>query len=172
MGMDVYGKNPKSEMGEYFRRNVWGWHPLWGYVEDTHPEIAELVKYAHSNDGDGLGSEDSQKLAELLLADYESGVAFEYVLQRNKAISELPMDDCNICEATGIRSDEIGISNGFPDRELAPEVQAVTGRTKGYCNGCGGTGKKEPWESNYYLEPDDVKEFALFLKDCGGFEIC
>lgn len=172
MGMDVYGKNPKSEMGEYFRRNVWGWHPLWEYVEDTHPEIAELVEYAHSNDGDGLGSEDSKKLAELLLADYESGEVFRYVEERNKRLSELPLLDCEWCEATGIRTDEVGIKNGFPDKELSPEVQALTDRTTGYCNACNGVGKREPWETNYYLEPDDVKEFALFLKDCGGFEIC
>lgn len=172
MGMDVYGKNPKSEMGEYFRRNVWGWHPLWEYVEQVHPEIAELVKYAHSNDGDGLGSQDSAKLGELLLDDYESGKAFQYVEERNKWLSELPLEDCNLCEATGIRADEIGIQNGMPERELSPEMKVVTGREVGYCNGCQGSGKETNWATNYYLEPDDVKEFGLFLKDCGGFEIC
>lgn len=172
MGMDVYGKNPKSEMGEYFRRNVWGWHPLWEYVENTHPEIAALVKYGHSNDGDGLGSRDSEKLSELLLSEYESGFVFQYVQERNKALSELPLEDCEICNATGIRDDSVGISNGFPEKELTPEVQAVTGRTKGYCNGCSGVGKTEAWATNYDLEPDDVKEFALFLRDSGGFEIC
>ena len=55
MGMDVYGREPENEKGEYFRNNVWWWHPLWMYVEETFPEIAKLVPNAHSNDGDGLG---------------------------------------------------------------------------------------------------------------------
>ena len=28
MGMDVFGKNPTSEVGKYFRRNVWHWRRL------------------------------------------------------------------------------------------------------------------------------------------------
>ena len=90
MGMDVYGKNPKSEVGQYFRRNVWGWHPLWDYVENVHPEIAELVEHAHSNSGSGLGSRDSKKLAKLLMDDYNSGRVAHYVVERNKQLSVNP----------------------------------------------------------------------------------
>jgi hypothetical protein len=172
MGMDVYGKNPKSEKGEYFRRNVWGWRPLWQYVEDVHPEIAELVQYPQSNDGDGLGSRNSQKLAKLLKEDIFKGVAEQYVEARNKMLSELPKEDCGLCEATGIRSDEIGVQNGMPERELDPAIAIIVGRTKGWCNGCSGEGKKDPWETSYYLDLDDIQEFAEFLTECGGFEIC
>lgn len=28
MGMDVCGRRPKSEVGEYFRANVWSWRPI------------------------------------------------------------------------------------------------------------------------------------------------
>lgn len=172
MGMDVYGKNPKSEVGEYFRRNVWGWHPLWDYVEKQHPEIAELVSYAHSNDGDGLGARNSKKLAKLLMEDYESGRVAEYVAERNKALSELPFEECNLCEGTGIRTDKIGVEWGMPEKELEPDIAIIVGRTKGSCNSCNGVGKKEAWETSYYLEETDIKEFAEFLQDCGGFEIC
>lgn len=171
MGMDVYGKNPKSETGKYFRRNVWGWRPLWDYVIHTHPEIAELVEYGHSNDGDGLGARKSKELAKLLMDDLNSGLAKNYVNLRNKALSELPMDDCEYCEATGIRTDEVGIKNGFPDKELEPDVQIIVGREKGYCNACNSLGKKEHWATHYFLDEDDIKDFAEFLKDCGGFEI-
>lgn len=172
MGMDVYGKNATSEKGQYFRRNVWGWHPLWEYVENVHPEIAEKVEYAHSNDGDGLDAEDSKLLATLLMDDYKSGRVVEYVAQRQKYLADLPLDDCTLCGTTGIRSDEIGVQNGMPEKELSPEIQIITGRTIGWCNGCDGSGKREPWETNYYLEVEDIREFAEFLEDCGGFEIC
>jgi hypothetical protein len=172
MGMDVYGKNPKSEAGQYFRRNVWGWHPLWGYVEDNHPEIAELVQNAHTNDGDGLGSRNATKLAKLLMEDYTSGKVVEYVAERNKALSELPFEDCKICEGTGIRTDQLGIESGWHEKELEPDIAIIVGRTIGSCNACNGVGKRENWATNYYLEPDDVKDFAEFLVDSGGFEIC
>jgi len=172
MGMDVYGKNPKSEAGSYFRRNVWGWHPLWDYVENQHPEIAELVEYAHSNDGDGLDEEKSLELAKLLMEDYNSGRVAEYIAERNKALSELPFEDCHICEGTGIRTDEIGKEAGWDTKELEPDIAIIVGRTKGSCNACGGVGKRENWATNYYLEEDDIKEFADFLVECGGFEIC
>lgn len=172
MGMDVYGKSPKSEVGSYFRRNVWGWRPLWQYVEDNHPEIAELVEYAQSNDGDGLGARDSKKLAKLLMEDFTSGKVAEYVAERNKALSELPFEDCQICEGTGIRTDDIGKQWGMDTKELEPDIAIIVGRTNGSCNACNGVGKKEHWATNYYLEEDDIKEFAEFLAECGGFEIC
>ena len=172
MGMDVYGKNPSSGRGQYFRRNVWGWHPLWEYVENVHPEIAQLVENAHTNDGDGLGARKSKELANLLFEDYVSGKVSAYVRERNRQISELEMPTCNICEGTGIRSDELGIKNGQPEKELDADIAIITGRTKGWCNGCNGVGKTEPWEANYYLDQEDVREFAEFLEECGGFQIC
>jgi hypothetical protein len=171
MGMDVYGKKPTNEVGRYFRRNVWGWRPLWDYVEALHPEIAELVEYGHSNDGDGLNAEKSKELSRILMEDYESGIAGEYVAERNRQLAELPFEDCQICEGTGIRTDEIGKQAGQPTKELEPDVAIIVGRTNGWCNGCNGIGKKEHFATNYYLEAEDVKEFAEFLADCGGFEI-
>jgi hypothetical protein len=172
MGMDVYGKNPTSKVGKYFRRNVWGWHPLWGYVEDVHPEIASLVKYGHSNDGDGLDEEDSRRLAELLTTDLEIGLVDKYVEERNKALADLPLEPCGLCDSTGIRTDKVGLESGMPDKELSPEMKILTGREKGWCNACNGQGESAPWATNYSLEPTDVKEFTEFLRDCGGFEIC
>ncbi len=171
MGMDVYGKNPATEKGSYFRRNVWGWRPLWQYVEDTHPEIASLVKYAQSNDGDGLNKAKSLQLAKLLNEDVISGKAKEYVQQRNEYLANLPLLDCELCEATGIRSDKVGVDNGMPTKELSAEQAIVLGRTHGTCNACNATGKKEDWATSYYLDESDVAEFAEFLEHCGGFEI-
>ncbi len=172
MGMDVYGKNPNNEIGQYFRRNVWGWRPLWQYVEDNHPEIAELVKYAQSNDGDGLNATKSKALAKLLKEDLASDAAMNYIDQRNKYLSELERPECDLCSGTGIRTDKVGEEMKMPTRELSVEMSLLTGRTHGYCNGCNGEGKRDAWETSYYLDLDDLAEFADFLENCGGFEIC
>lgn len=171
MGMDIYGVSPTEEVGEYFRRNVWGWRPLWNYVEDLHPEIAQLVPYAHSNDGDGLTRMRSIQLADLLDGDIESGRAQEYIDTRDRVIAEIPMESCEFCEATGIRTDEVGVNAGMPERELDKETAEKVGRTHGTCNGCNGLGEREPFQRWYFLNLDDIKEFSAFVRASGGFEI-
>lgn len=172
MGMDVYGTNAKNEVGEYFRRNVWGWRPLWDYCLDQHPEIAGLVKYGHSNDGDGLDGDLSLLLARLLKSDIKTGAASAYIENRNARLAGLERPECEFCSGTGIRADKLGVENGFPERELDPEMSMLTGRTHGWCNACRGEGKTDAWETNYRLDLDDITEFADFLENCGGFQIC
>jgi hypothetical protein len=172
MGMDVYGKKPQNETGEYFRRNVWGWRPLWDYCLDRHGKVAGKVKHGHSNSGDGLGKNGSLKLAGLLRQDIADGSAKDYIDQRNAYLAGLERLACDLCEGTGIRSDEGGVANGMPDQELTLPMKVLTGRSHGYCNGCGGEGKKDNWETNYFLDLDDITEFAEFLENSGGFQIC
>jgi hypothetical protein len=161
MGMDVFGNNPKNEVGEYFRRNVWGWHPLWEYCQDAHPDIANKVENGHSNDGDGLASADSIKLAKALKKDIRSGSAEKYIQGRNELLNSLPLEDCKYCNTTGKRTWKAG--EGPNDTS---QVQIKT------CNGCNGEGKVKNWSTNYYLDLDDIKDFAEFLENCGGFRIC
>ena len=172
MGMDVYGKNPANEVGQYFRRNVWGWRPLWQYVEDNHPEIASLVEYAQSNDGDGLNATKSKLLAKMLKEDLANGNAEKYIQERNEYLANLERPACDLCEGTGVRTDPVGVENKMPERELSPEMAMLTGRTHGFCNACGGEGKRDAWETSYYLDLEDLEQFSDFLSNCGGFEIC
>lgn len=170
MGMDVIGKNKNSEVGSYFRRNVWGWRPLWQYVKIQHWDLVEGVNGDY-NDGHGLDAEQSRLLAERLRKDLEDGTVNWYISVRNSTLAELPREDCDLCDSTGIRTDTIGLEFGMPTRMLEPEVRVVTGRNHGYCNGCSGYGNKPNWETNYWLEKRDIEEFADFLEECQGFEI-
>ncbi len=87
MGMDLIGANPTTKKGEYFRNNVWWWHPLWDYCSFIAPEICNKVTHAHSNDGDGLDKNDSKKLAKLLNESLKDGTANKYISERNKRIA-------------------------------------------------------------------------------------
>lgn len=172
MGMDVYGQNPKSEVGEYFRKNVWGWHPLWTYCVDVHPDlVGDEPEYGHTNDGYGLDEISSMELAEALRKDLVTGVAAEYVTARNIQLSQLEMPECKWCEGTGVRTDELGLEHGMPDRELEQTAVIVFGRERGYCNGCQGAGKTEHPATMYSLDVDSIFSFYEFLRDCGGFGI-
>ncbi len=173
MGMDVYGKNPENETGEYFRRNVWGWRPLWTLVEAVAEDLASRVEYAHTNDGDGLDAVDSKALSIELLKAIEDGRVEAFIKEYDEFKANLPMVECTICDGTGIRTDQIGIESGWHDKKLDEEVAKKVGREFGSCNACEGLGECENFLGHYYTpEVECVKEFAGFLEHCGGFEIC
>lgn len=170
MGMDVYGTNPSAPEGEYFRRNVWGWHPLATLCEEMVPDIAEHCESWHSNDADGLDGALAEALAKRLEATFENGTLKEYLDTRNAALARLPNETCPQCHGTGIRTDAIGVSGGQPERIIDHPGHPRHGE-KGWCNGCDGRGSNRPWATHYLVDARDVSEFVAFLKTCGGFEI-
>jgi len=151
MGMDVYGNNPKSEKGEYFRNNCWHWRPLWEYCEYVAPDICKKVASPGTNDGDGLGARDSKKLAMVLESMIKSGQTKAYEIAYDAKQAALPDQVCEICNGRGIRYD-MSVANG--------------------CNGCAGSGKRRPWAAEYPFSEENVKNWVAFLKECGGFKIC
>ena len=172
MGMDVFGKSPTSKKGEYFRNNVWWWHPLWEYCLTQHGDICAKVTEGHYNSGDGLDADDAKALGAALLADIETGATAKYEAEYNTLLSSLPLHDCTFCEGTGIRGDEVGMKSGMPTRALDEAAAILYGRTHGWCNACQGSGKEPDWATNYPFNVANVREFAEFLLECGGFEIC
>lgn len=147
MGMDVYGKNPTKKSGEYFRNNVWYWHPLWGYVEWLTPELAVKAPNAHFNDGDGLDAEDSRTLSKALLMSVRDGTAEEYMNTRQKELDSLEDEQCSYCQGIGLRDEH-------------------------QCRTCEGKGMVRPFATWYQFSIENVQEFAEFLENCGGFEVC
>lgn len=190
MGMDVIGTNPSSTKGAYFRNNVWWWHPLWDYCSSIAPEICDKVENAHSNDGDGLDELDSVELGKRLLASLKDGTAKRYIKERNDYIKSLPNHKCPHCMATGMRlwykdnegkhrqvyewdimADIMGDGQTLPEYKKLPIKKNETEVTL-TCNGCNGKGETPPREANYDLDEKNIRNFANFLKDCGGFQIC
>jgi len=47
---------------------------------------------------------------------------------------------------------------------------SVAGKTK--CNMCNGTGMKDDWAKSYPFDADNVRKFANFCANSGGFRIC
>lgn len=156
MGMDVYGRKPKSEVGEYFRRNVWGWRPLWDYCSSVHFDIVgeKLAESGHYNSGAGLGLQKSVKLAKALKEDIRSGIALEYITNRDKFLAELPDQKCEYCDENGNRTWSEG------DKQVVK-----------VCNACSGKKSVRPFQTYYFLRLDDIEEFSQFLENCGGFNI-
>jgi len=169
MGMDVYGNNPTSQTGEYFRNNVWYWHPLWNYCLHRYPNIAGKVQDGHSNSGDGLNSEDSLLMGLCILKDIESGYAKDYQFEYNKSLSNLPMETCKYCEGTGVRINTLAKQLAFV--EVGSYDQDDHTETI-HCNVCDGQGEVANFVVNYSFDVSNLEQFGKFLVDCGGFRIC
>lgn len=171
MGMDVYGRNPSSETGEYFRNNVWWWRPLADYIIQQAPEhLVVQCRHWHSNDGDGLEAEDALELADWLDNEIASGRTAEYAKTYDAVIAAMPRETCDICGGTGIRKDKVGYDMGQPFKVIHTEGHPRKGQ-KGWCNGCDGIGTKPAWAASYPFSVENVQEFAAFCRDSGGFNI-
>ena len=150
MGFDLYGNKAKSEKGEYFRNNIWWWRPLANYILDTI-EIPENDPDGwHMNGGYKISARSAEKIAKVLEERISAGDVKKFEREYREALSCLPKEQCGICNGTGRRNDE---------------------RVSGKCNACDGSGKCEAWQTNYPFSEENVKEFAEFCKESGGFKI-
>jgi hypothetical protein len=160
MGMDVYGKAPTDEVGNYFRNNVWYWAGLANYCIATAPNITQMCRHWYTNDGDGLDASRSVRLANALQVEVDSGRTAAFAAEWEAKRLAIPKVTCELCNGTGTRPD--GLS-----RFGAEWVK----NTKG-CNGCRGTGQHDDISSWCHFTVENVQEFINFLRHCGGFEIC
>jgi len=145
MGMDVFGRRPSSEAGEYFCNNFSWWHPLAEYCCEIAPAITKHCKLWHSNDGDGLNAAQSLALADRIEAELATGRAHLYA-RAHHVRDEVP---CRICKSTGAMRAPVGMVE---------------------CLVCGGTGYAAANTFNPFTV-ENLREFVAFLRGCGGFEI-
>ena len=186
MGFDLYGLNPKGDIpkpvitdwqdekqtkdffkyqnetpGSYFRANVWYWRPLWQYVTVACEDILteKDMERGEYNDGHRISKTKANRIASRLKNADKNGEIMKYESEYKAYLKSLPEEDCNICEGTGVREDEIGKEA----REKNEEYK---------CNGCLGEGKRDNFGTHYPFESEEVMRFAEFCEQSGGFEIC
>ena len=83
MGMDVFGKEPSNQQGQYFRASIWGWRPLLEAMEHCCGDLLgeELINEMSYNDGAGVGDQKTCSLMatrlETFLAAHPDGVRLD-----------------------------------------------------------------------------------------------
>lgn len=95
MGMDVYGINPKTETGDYFRANVWYWRPLWQCVSYFCDDILseEDIERGTYNDGYEYDETTALEISDKLENALKNGDLHKFVEGREKFISEMEDKD-------------------------------------------------------------------------------
>jgi hypothetical protein len=139
VGMDIVGKEPRSEQGSYFQNNFWWWRPLADYCGKVAPEITRECRHWHTNDGDGLDDTGSKSLANVLQAEIDSGRAASFERLRNSEMEMLPNEPCKICASTGIELPVSSDGAGNHDGGVS-------------CYSCDGAGYKPPRAAGYYFD--------------------
>ena len=153
----AYHEWQEENCGVYFRNNVWAWRPLWNFVTGVCDDILteKDIESGSWNDGHKISKTKADKIAKRLWKLIEDDKVKEYEDEYKKDLASLEQVDCEICDATGKRQEPP--KTGAGDRE---------------CNGCGGTGKKDDWAKSYPFEEENVRKFANFCANSGGFRIC
>lgn len=71
MGMDVFGRNPSSPKGKYFRASIWSWSPILHLITRANKESALGLDLRGWDCNDAFGcesAEESIKLADAIEA--------------------------------------------------------------------------------------------------------
>jgi hypothetical protein len=163
MGMDLYGIKPNSNDGEYFGNNVWWWRPLWYYVEYYCGEILtpQQIKGGHHNVGQIVFDWQAELLGNRLLQLIKEGSTKAVEIEQNTKYQNFPVRRCIRCLATG----EI---NKDQNRHIAFENN--TNSTS--CPECNGKGEIRDIPDEWFpFAEENVRNFAIFCKQSGGFSI-
>lgn len=154
MGVDITGRRPLNNAGEYFQTSWWCWRPMYAIINEVSTEYNIYVDTSlySSNDGAGLDNdEDCQVLA--------------HSIEKWLAKNACELDDRIYLslglwrKANGLEQIEADSQNGL----LRYNGEILM------------TGLVGPDGDLIYplhsIDVPQVLQFVEFLKNCGGFEI-
>jgi len=149
---DALTKFENDNPGYYFRNNVWSWRPLWLYIcEEVAPDILteEDKERGTYNDSHHINAIKANYIADKIEKIDAAGELDAFEKKYRADLAALDKVTCEHCNGSGIRDDQY---------------------VRGKCNACDG-GLREPWAKSYPFDASNVREFARFARNSGGFEI-
>ena len=160
MGVDISGRKPKTEVGDYFCSNWWGWRPILAISEAAmiSNKLDYDTSYWGSNDGKGLRTQKQcDKLAdaiELLISNNYN----EYLTEDDDRIYICMGSWCEAGTGKFIPSDfTVSLNEQYEYGDiLYGPVVAENGTMV---------------ESSHSASLGRLKEWITFLRNCGGFKI-
>ena len=160
MGVDISGRKPKTDKGDYFASNWWGWRPIHAISEAAmlNSKLDYDTSNWGSNDGKGLRTQKQcDKLAdaiELLISNNYN----EYLTEDDDRIYIVMGSWCEAGTGRFIPSeDSLSLNEQYEYGDIlyAPVVAE---------NGV-------MVESSYSTSLGRLKQWITFLRSCGGFKI-
>tara|TARA_R100000501_G_C2618094_1_gene111576 strand:- start:194 stop:799 length:606 start_codon:yes stop_codon:yes gene_type:complete len=153
-------------VGSYFRNNVWFWRPLWQYVSIgcgnilTENDIME----GSSNSGHTISKTKAKRIAARLRRLDKDGMLSEYDKFMNKKVKKARKNNKKVRELR----DEL---QKKAKKELGPDIIPAD-YPEPYKTEWDKIYEMEDWTGHYPFDVDNVRNFAEFCENSGGFEIC
>jgi hypothetical protein len=161
MGVDISGRKPTTNEGDYFSSNWWGWRPI-NYICQLAAEQSKLkidFSYWGSNDGKGLTTQKQcDKLAD----------AIELLISNSAGYNENMVDnDDRIYVVLGAWV-EAGTGRFYSEEDIELNEQYEYGSIL-FNSVVTKSGKMV--ESAHSCSLGHIKNWITFLRGCGGFKI-
>ena len=158
MGVDISGRNPKTEEGDYFASNWWGWRPINAICQMAAYKSKLKIDFEHwgSNDGKGLRT---QKQCDKLADALEELLGTEIHAKEDD-------DRVFLCLGSWVEAGTgkfIGIE---AEKKINEEVSYGSIQYTPIVSESGML-----VESAHSASIRKIKEFIVFLRNCGGFQI-
>ena len=160
MGVDISGRKPKAEEGDYFHSNWWGWRPINVICQMAAYESKLKIDFSYwgSNDGKGLRTQKQcDKLADAMELFISDGL--------NEHLTD---DDSRIYIVLGGWC-EAGTGKFIPSEVEHKLNQQFEYGSLLYSSIVTEDGQRV--ESSHSTSLGRIKEFITFLRNCGGFQI-
>jgi hypothetical protein len=162
--------------GEAYHARVMGhaWPRLWAWLACSHDDLldASIVERGiMPHEPVRLDADLTRRLGDALASDLSTGDIDEAIRAMLDHYASLDLVECDPCDGTGIRADQIGVMLGLPDVDLDETTSIAVGRDRGTCDVCSGFGRHEHPETRFTFERETVEMFSMFLRTCGGMVI-
>ncbi len=168
--MDVYGRKPKKNDGEYFCASIWSWRPihsLCGIATNMHKKQTGYSDLIPEKTLNGMGENSGRGLR----SERKCNLLSDYLKELVDAIFNERIIPFEVEVSDGIK---IGVyKNGkfYIDYGSFYVGSAGENRYRPFLNK---EDSKDPniqkW-SAYQTDKEHIEEFILFLRNCGGFQV-
>jgi len=151
--------------GDYFRNNVWWWRPLWNFVCESCDDFLTEgdISKGFYNDGKKISKTKSLKISKRLSKLIANGTVDKLERESALAIAKAKVHNKEVRKEMDAISVACQKEHG--------EIKAPAYYPEPYKTEWNDAYAKEDWTSSYPFNADNVKVFALFCQQSGGFEI-
>ena len=152
--------------GDYFRNNVWWWRPLWEFVCESCDDFLTEgdISKGFYNDGKKISKTKSLKISKRLSKLIADGTVDALERESTLAIAKAEGHNKEVRIEMDRISDECKEKHGI---FLVPAEFPEPYKTQ-----LDDAYAKEDWTASYPFNADNVKVFATFCQQSGGFQIC
>jgi hypothetical protein len=165
MGFDLYGSNPKTEKGEYFRNNVWWWRRLAEFVCEYTGVVDDKDKERWQfNDNHHVTAQEAKEIAKQLRYLIKTGQVAKYEEQVRKEMEEAEVRNKKVQKLLDkLKAKAIEMTN---NKDISPREYPSP--------------LDEKWEKLWHMQDgrdsypfnkNNVEEFIKFCEDSNGFSI-